>query len=81
MFFDDRSDMVTNPSENTIAPAASMFRGNAPTGAGQTQFHSAGLAVFPTPKIVLKATYQHVKNNDPVGALSDSFLGAVGFFF
>jgi cob(I)alamin adenosyltransferase len=34
MLFDDRSDMVTNPSENTIAPAAPMFRGNAPTGAG-----------------------------------------------
>src|SRR5262249_29194389 len=54
---------------------------NLPTGAGQTQFHTAGIAVFPSPKIVLKATYQHVKNNDPVGALSDSFLGAIGFFF
>jgi len=54
---------------------------NTPTGAGQTQFHTLGLAVFPTPRIVLKATYQHVKNNDPLGALSDSFLGAVGFFF
>jgi hypothetical protein len=54
---------------------------DAPTGAGQTQFHTVGLAVFPTPRIVLKATYQHVKNNDPIGALSDSFLGAVGFFF
>jgi hypothetical protein len=39
------------------------------------------VAVFPTPKVVLKATYQHVKNNDPAGALSDSFLGAIGFFF
>jgi len=54
---------------------------NTPTGAGQTHFHTVGLAVFPSPKIVLKATYQRVKNNDPVGALSDSFLGAVGFFF
>jgi hypothetical protein len=54
---------------------------NAPTGAGQTQFHNVGLAVFPSPKLVLKATYQHVKNNDPVGANSDSVLGGVGFFF
>jgi hypothetical protein len=54
---------------------------NQPTGAGQTQFHTLGVAVFPTPKVVLKATYQHVKNNDPAGALSDSFLGAIGFFF
>jgi hypothetical protein len=54
---------------------------NMPTGAGQTSFYDLGVAVFPSPKIVLKATYQHVKNNDPLGALSDSFLGAVGFFF
>jgi hypothetical protein len=54
---------------------------NAPTGAGQTQFHDVGLAVFPSPKVVLKATYQHVKNNDPLGANSDSVLGGVGFFF
>lgn len=54
---------------------------DAQTGAGQTQFHTMGVAVFPSPKLVLKATYQHVKNNDPAGANSDSFLGAVGFFF
>src|SRR5215510_28644 len=54
---------------------------NTPTGAGQTQFYTAGVAVFPSPKLVLKATYQKVKNNDPAGALSDSFLGAIGFFF
>jgi hypothetical protein len=54
---------------------------NLPTGAGQIHYHTLGLAVFPTPKIVLKATYQHIKNNDPLGALSDSFLGAIGFFF
>ncbi len=54
---------------------------NAPTGAGQLQFHTAGVAVFPSPKLVLKANYQKVINNDPAGANSDSFLGAVGFFF
>jgi hypothetical protein len=54
---------------------------NLPTGAGQTQFHTAGVAVFPSPKLVLKATYQKVINNDPAGARSDSVLGGVGFFF
>jgi hypothetical protein len=54
---------------------------NTPTGAGQTQFHTAGVAIFPSPKLVLKATYQKVINNDPAGAQSDSFLGAIGFFF
>ena len=54
---------------------------NAPTGAGQMQFHNAGIAVFPSPQIVLKATYQKVINKDPLGAQSDSALGGVGFFF
>jgi hypothetical protein len=51
------------------------------TGAGQTRFQDFGVAVFPSPKIVLKATYQRVRNNDPVGPQSDSILGGVGFFF
>jgi hypothetical protein len=55
--------------------------GNMPTGAGQLQFHTAGVAVFPSPKLVLKANYQKVINKDPAGAQSDSFLGGVGFFF
>jgi hypothetical protein len=54
---------------------------NMPTGAGQTQFHNVGVAVFPSPQIVLKATYQKVINRDPAGANSDSVLGGVGFFF
>jgi hypothetical protein len=54
---------------------------NTPTGAGQLQFHTAGVAVFPSPKLVLKANYQKVINKDPAGANADSFLGAVGFFF
>jgi hypothetical protein len=52
-----------------------------PTGAGQRRFQDFGLALFPSPKIVLKASYQRVRNNDPVGAQSDSILGGVGFFF
>ena len=54
---------------------------NMPTGAGQRQFHTAGVAVFPSPKIVLKAEYQRVIDKSLVGALSDSYLGGVGFFF
>jgi len=54
---------------------------NTPTGAGQLQFHTVGVAVFPSPKVVLKANYQKVINKDPAGANADSFLGAVGFFF
>jgi hypothetical protein len=54
---------------------------NMPTGAGQQHFHNLGVAIFPSPKIVLKATYQKVINSDPAGANSDSFLGGVGFFF
>jgi hypothetical protein len=54
---------------------------NSPTGAGQLQFHNVGIAIFPSPKLVLKATYQKVISRDPAGALSDSVLGGAGFFF
>jgi hypothetical protein len=54
---------------------------NLPTGAGQRTFHTAGLAIFPSPKLVLKATYQKIIDKSITGALSDSFLGGVGFFF
>src|SRR5262249_33957263 len=53
---------------------------NAPTGAGQLQFHTAGVAIFPSPKVVLKANYQKVIDKSPTGANSDAFLGGVGFF-
>jgi len=54
---------------------------NTPTGQGQRQYHTMGVAVFPSPKVVLKATYQRVIDKSQIGALSDSFLGGVGFFF
>lgn len=63
---------------------ASGFAGtdaNLPTGAGRRRTHTAGVAVFPSPKLVLKATYQNVINEQAGGAMSNSFLGAVGFFF
>ena len=67
---------------STRRPAASAGTDlNLPTGAGQTQFHTAGVALFPSPQIALKATYQKVINRDPAGANADLVLGGVGFFF
>jgi hypothetical protein len=63
---------------------ASGFAGvdlNAPTGQGQMQFHTAGIAIIPSPKVVLKLTYQKAINNDPTGANADYVLGGVGFSF
>ncbi|HUA50838.1 MAG TPA: hypothetical protein VMB81_01670 [Candidatus Sulfotelmatobacter sp.] len=54
---------------------------NAPSGAGRVQFHTVGVAVFPTPKLVMKLNYQHIQDGETGGAKSDSILGAVGFFF
>jgi hypothetical protein len=54
---------------------------NIPTGGGHLRFHTAGVAVFPSPKVVLKANYRKVISDAPGGAKSDSVLGAVGFFF
>jgi hypothetical protein len=53
---------------------------NLPTGAGQMQFYDVGLAVFPTPNLVMKLNYTKVRNS-AAGAppLSDSVLGALGF--
>ena len=51
------------------------------TGGGQVQFHTVGVAAFPTPQLVLKLNYQKVLNHLPGGAQADSVLGAVGFFF
>jgi hypothetical protein len=67
--------------QNTQTSGFAGIDANTPTGAGQTQFHNVGIAVYPSPELVLKATWQKVINRDPAGAQSDSFLGGVGFFF
>lgn len=54
---------------------------NLPTGAGKMQFHDVGLAVYPTPELVLKLNYTKALNSAPFGAMSDSVLGGLGFFF
>ena len=54
---------------------------NQPTGQGRMQFHTAGVAVVPSPKVQLKATYQRAISNEPGGPKSDYVLGGVGFQF
>ncbi|MBA3963322.1 MAG: autotransporter domain-containing protein [Chthoniobacterales bacterium] len=54
---------------------------NLPTGQGQQQFHTLGVAVFPTPQVVLKLDYQFVFDNSPNSPQADHLLGAIGFFF
>jgi hypothetical protein len=62
----------------------SGFKGsdvNAPIGAGKLQLHTIGVAVYPTPQLVLKLTYEKVLDHEHGGAKSDSVLGGVGFYF
>jgi hypothetical protein len=54
---------------------------NMPSGAGRQHYYTMGLAVFPTPELVLKLDYQHITDAEPGGAKSDSVLGSVGWFF
>jgi hypothetical protein len=54
---------------------------NSPTGQGKRQFHTFGLALFPTAQIVLKLDYQFALDDAPNSPRADHFLGAVGFFF
>jgi hypothetical protein len=54
---------------------------NLPTGQGQRRFHNIGLAMFPTPRVVLKLDYQFALDDAPDSPGADHFLGAVGFFF
>jgi hypothetical protein len=54
---------------------------NFPTGSGRMQFHDVGVAIYPTPELVLKLNYTKALNAAPGGAQSDSVLGGVGFFF
>jgi hypothetical protein len=54
---------------------------NLPTGQGQRRFHTLGVAVFPTPQVVLKLDYQFALDDAPDSPRADHFLGAVGFFF
>jgi hypothetical protein len=54
---------------------------NRPTGQGRRQFHTLGVALFPTPQVVLKLDYQFALDDAPDSPQADHLLGAVGFFF
>jgi len=54
---------------------------NFPVGFGRTQFHVAGIAVFPTPELVLKLNYLRAIDAAPGGINSNSVLGGLGFYF
>jgi hypothetical protein len=54
---------------------------NLPTGQGQRQFHTMGVAIFPTPELVLKLTYQKLLDRSPLGPQADAVLGGVGWLF
>jgi hypothetical protein len=54
---------------------------NEPTGAGRIQYHTFGLAAFPTSSVVLKIDYQAVRDGGGADAKDDHLLGGVGFFF
>ncbi|MDD5263106.1 MAG: hypothetical protein PHD76_14785 [Methylacidiphilales bacterium] len=54
---------------------------NMPTGQGERQYHTFGLAVFPTPDVVLKLDYQIALDEAPDSPQADHFLGSVGFAF
>jgi hypothetical protein len=51
------------------------------TGHGQQTFHDIGLAVFPTPSLVMKLNYTKVIDRSATGAQSDSVLGGIGWLW
>ena len=52
-----------------------------PTGQGQRQFHTLGMALFPTPQVVLKIDYQFALDNAPDSPRADHLLGRGRFLF
>ncbi len=54
---------------------------NAPDGTGRQQFHTFGVAAFPTPQIVLKVDCRIARDGSSSTPKDDHVLGGVGFFF
>lgn len=67
--------------ENLQTGGFSGSDADAPTGQGKRQFHTFGLAVFPTPQVVLKLDCQIALDDAPNSPKADHILGSVGFFF
>jgi len=54
---------------------------NAWTGSGDQTYHDVGVAVFPTPSLVLKLNYTKRYDKSATGPQSDSVLGGVGWLW
>lgn len=54
---------------------------DAPTGSGDVQYHTLGIAAFPTPQVVLKLDYRATRDGNDGSLRSDHVLGGVGFLF
>jgi hypothetical protein len=50
-------------------------------GHGQQTFHDVGIALFPTPSLVMKLNYTKVIDRSAIGANSDSVLGGIGWLW
>ena len=51
------------------------------TGSGDMQFHDIGIAVFPSPNLVLKLNYQKAIDKSPGGPMSDKVIAGVGWLW
>jgi Phosphate-selective porin O and P len=51
------------------------------TGSGDMTFHDFGIAVFPSPNLVLKLNYTKILDHSATGPMSDRVLGSVGWLW
>jgi hypothetical protein len=54
---------------------------NNPTGSGDMTFHDFGIAVFPSPNLVLKLDYTKALDHSATGPQSDQILAGVGWLW
>jgi hypothetical protein len=54
---------------------------NGSTGSGDMQFHDVGIAVYPSPNLVLKLNYQKAIDKSPNGPMSDKVIAGVGWLW
>jgi hypothetical protein len=51
------------------------------TGSGDMTFHDVGVAVFPSPSLVLKLNYTKALDHSATGPMSDKVMGGVGWLW
>jgi hypothetical protein len=54
---------------------------NADLGHGDMTFHDVGIAVFPSPSLVLKLNYTKALDKSVGGPMSDKVMGGVGWLW